>query len=91
MTPDGRNEGSRKDVGNDSGSDAGRSEPYLWRGPDPPPTNSGRKLVIGAFIFLVLLVVAVVVPLVVIGLHNSGVKPPPPGPSPTVSVPISTP
>jgi hypothetical protein len=59
--------------------------PHLRRSPTPPAGN-GRRLVIGVLIFLVVLIVAVVVPLVVIGLHNNGVKTPP-GPAPHATQP----
>jgi hypothetical protein len=41
---------------------------------------------IAVLIFFVVLIVAVVVPLIVIGLHNNGVKPPP-GPVPHATQP----
>jgi hypothetical protein len=54
--------------------------PHLRRNPAPSPTN-GRRVLIGALVFFLILIAAVVIPLVVIGLHNHGVKIPP-GPVP---------
>lgn len=59
--------------------------PHLRRGPVPSPGN-GRRVLIGVLIFFLILIVAVVVPLVVIGLHNDGVKVPP-GPAPHATQP----
>ena len=59
--------------------------PHLRRGPSPTPGN-GRRVLIAVLIFFVALIVAVVVPLIVIGLHNNGVKPPP-GPAPHATQP----
>jgi hypothetical protein len=36
--------------------------------------RSGRRLIVAGALFLVALIVAVVVPLVLIGLHNNGAK-----------------
>jgi hypothetical protein len=54
--------------------------PHLRRDPAPNPTN-GRRVLIGVLVFFLILIAAVVIPLVVIGLHNHGVKVPP-GPVP---------
>ena len=51
----------------------------------PSPTN-GRRVLIGVLVFFLILIAAVVIPLVVIGLHNHGVKIPP-GPVPHATQP----
>jgi hypothetical protein len=51
-----------------------------------PSPGNGRRFLIGVLIFFIVLIVAVVVPLVVIGLHNNGVKTPP-GPAPHATHP----
>jgi hypothetical protein len=59
--------------------------PHLRRDPAPDPTN-GRRVLIGVFIFFLLLVGFVLVLVVTIGLHNHGVKIPP-GPAPHATQP----
>jgi hypothetical protein len=59
--------------------------PHLRRDPAPSSTN-GRWVLIGAFVFFLLLVAFVVVLVVTIGLHNHGVKIPP-GPAPHATQP----
>ncbi len=59
--------------------------PHLRRDPAPSPTN-GRRVLIAVLIFFLLLVGFVVVLVVTIGLHNSGVKIPP-GPRPHATQP----
>jgi hypothetical protein len=59
--------------------------PHLRRDPAPNPTN-GRRVLIGVLVFFLILIAAVVIPLVVIGLHNHGVKIPP-GPVPHATQP----
>jgi hypothetical protein len=63
--------------------------PYLRREANPRK-RGGRTALVVALVFFVLLIVAVVVPLVVIGLNNTGIKEPP-GPVPSETVPISNP
>jgi len=55
--------------------------PYLRRDPNPSNT-SGRKVLIGAALFFLLLVGFVLALVFTIGIHNNGVKIPP---SPTVT------
>ena len=59
--------------------------PHLRRDPAPSPTT-GRRVLIGVLVFFLILIAAVVIPLVVIGLHNHGVKIPP-GPVPHATQP----
>jgi hypothetical protein len=59
--------------------------PHLRRGPAPDSAR-GHRVLIAVLVFLLALIVAVVVPLVVIGLHNHGVKLPP-GPAPHATQP----
>jgi hypothetical protein len=59
--------------------------PYLRRGPAPDRAN-GHRVVIVAFLIFLALVTFVVVLVVTIGLHNSGVKIPP-GPAPHATQP----
>jgi hypothetical protein len=47
--------------------------PYLRREANPRK-RGGRTALVVALVFFVLLIVAVVVPLVVIGLNNTGIK-----------------
>jgi hypothetical protein len=54
--------------------------PRLRQGPQPAPT-SGRRVVIGAFLFFLLLLGFVLTLVFTIGIHNNGVKPPPPPPT----------
>jgi hypothetical protein len=61
--------------------------PKLRQGPMPPPT-SGRRVLIGVFVFFLLLVGFVLTLVFTIGLHNNGVRLPGPGPTP---VPSQTP
>jgi hypothetical protein len=61
------------------------STPHLRRDPAPSPTG-GRRVLIAVFVFFIILIIAVVVPLIVIGLHNNGVKIPP-GPAPHATQP----
>lgn len=62
--------------------------PRLRRGP-PPTQGSGRKVLIGVFVFFAILVAFVVTLVVTIGQHNNGVKIPP-GPSPTSTVSLNS-
>jgi hypothetical protein len=50
--------------------------PRLRQGPQPEP-GSGRKVLIGAAVFFVLLVGFVLTLVFTIGIHNHGVKIPP--------------
>jgi hypothetical protein len=59
--------------------------PRLRRDPAPNAAN-GRRVLIGVFIFFLLLVAFVVVLVVTVGLHNHGVKIPP-GPAPHATQP----
>jgi hypothetical protein len=59
--------------------------PRLRRDPAPDPTK-GRLVLIGAFIFFLLLVAFVVILVVTIGMHNHGIKIPP-GPAPHATQP----
>jgi hypothetical protein len=61
------------------------SPPHLRRDPVPSQAN-GRRVLIGVLIFFLLLVTFVVVLVVTVGLHNSGVKIPP-GPAPHATQP----
>jgi hypothetical protein len=62
--------------------------PHLRRGPDPTPT-SGRKVLVGVFVFFLLLVGFVLTLVFTIGLHNNGVRPPPRDVLPSSSRPIA--
>ncbi len=55
--------------------------PRLRQGP-PPNAGNGRKVLIGAAVFFLLLVAFVLALVFTIGIHNNGVKIPP---SPTVT------
>jgi hypothetical protein len=59
--------------------------PHLRRDPAPSSTN-GRRVLIGVFVFFLLLVAFVVVLVVTVGMHNHGVKIPP-GPVPHATQP----
>ena len=59
--------------------------PRLRRDPSPSQ-RSGRRVLIGAFVFFLLLVTFVIVLVVAIGLNNHGVKIPP-GPRPHATQP----
>ena len=59
--------------------------PHLRRDPAPSATN-GRWVLVGVFVFFLLLVTFVVVLVVTIGMHNHGVKIPP-GPAPHATQP----
>ncbi|HTW21748.1 MAG TPA: hypothetical protein VME70_16245 [Mycobacteriales bacterium] len=64
---------------------AGAPVPRLRRDPSPSQV-SGRRVLIGAFVFFLLLLTFVIVLVVTIGLHNHGVKIPP-GPKPHATQP----
>lgn len=59
--------------------------PHLRRDPAPDSAR-GRRVLIAALVFFLALIIAVLVPLLVIGLHNHGVKLPP-GPAPHATQP----
>ena len=61
--------------------------PRLRRDPAPDQANS-RRVIIGVFVFFVLLVAFVVTLVVTIGLHNNGVKIAPGPPATSTSAPI---
>jgi hypothetical protein len=59
--------------------------PRLRRDPAPDPTN-GRRVLVGVFLFFLVLVAFVLILVATIGLHNHGVKIPP-GPAPHATQP----
>jgi hypothetical protein len=62
--------------------------PRLRQGP-PPSANNGRRVLIGVFVFFLLLLGFVITLVVTIGQHNNGVKIPP-GPQPTATFTLNS-